>query len=124
MEILHSGTPRFWGDWFGRPYDGIWQPMEAQFRENGDILLITFDNAAKCQIEGPQRIENTAHIFQIAAARRIIWEWYSDPCRHRGLCCRLYTWESPRSVLLEPAGPTGQRRRRFDPQGEPAFCLA
>lgn len=122
MTILHSGTPCFFGDWWGRPMDNCCRPAAAMLR--GDTIVITFDQGERCAIEGAEGVENTPALFRVSAARRVIFEWYSDPDRRRGLCRRLYTFEDPRTVLLETAGPIGERRRRFDPQGAPAMVLA
>ncbi len=123
MNILHSGAPCFFGDWWGRPMDNCCRPAAAEWRESG-TLVITFDAGERCAIEGAEGVENTPAIFRVARARRVIWEWYGDPAHRRELCRRLYTPEGPHTVLLETAGPVGVRRRQFDPRGAPAMVLA
>lgn len=75
MKILKKdGTLRFWGDWFGRPYDNFHIPVSAELSEN--VLTICFNNGEKCTVYDPIGIVNEPNDFHIEHASKIVWEWY------------------------------------------------
>lgn len=75
MEILKKGGAlRFWGDWFGRPYDNYHIPVSAEF--SGEMLTINFNSGEKCTVYDPSDIVNKSDDFHVARASKIIWEWY------------------------------------------------
>lgn len=69
-----GGTLRFWGDWFGRPYDNFHKPVSAE--HNGSVLTIRFDNGERLTVFEPSGIVNEQNDFHIESASKIVWEWY------------------------------------------------
>lgn len=88
--IKKGGTLRFWGEWFGRPYDNFHIPVGAELA--GDILTIRFKNGEKCTVYDPSEIVNEPNDFHIARASKIVWEWYCYGKEHtpKNLCRREY----------------------------------
>ena len=75
MKILKKGgTLRFFGDWFGRPYDNFHIPVSAELSEN--VLTILFNDREKCVVYDPFGIVNEPNDFHIERASKIVWEWY------------------------------------------------
>ena len=75
MKILKkSGTLRFFGDWFGRPYDNFHIPVSAELSEN--VLTICFNNGEKCTVYDPLGVINETDDFHVERASKIVWEWY------------------------------------------------
>lgn len=75
MEILKAGgSLRFWGEWFGRPYDNFHRPVSAEL--NGNVLTICFENGERCTVYEPSGIVNEPNDFHIEYASKIVWEWY------------------------------------------------
>ncbi len=94
MEILKKGgTLRFWGDWFGRPYDNFHRPVSAEL--DGGVLTIRFDGGEKCVVFSPSGIVNEPDIFRVERAEKIIWKWYKYGVKQTSetLCKREYTRE-------------------------------
>lgn len=92
MEILKTdGTLRFWGEWFGRPYDNFHKLVSAELSEN--VLIIRFENGEKCIVFEPSEIVNEPNDFHIAHASKIVWEWYYYGKEHtpENLCRREYS---------------------------------
>ncbi len=92
MEILKKGgTLRFWGDWFGRPYDNYHIPVSAEL--SGEILTISFNGGEKCTVYEPADIVNNPNDFHITRAAKIIWEWYCYGREHtpENLYKRVYS---------------------------------
>ena len=81
---------RFWGEWFGRPYDNFHIPVSAELFEN--VLTIRFENGEKCTVFEPSGIVNEPNDFHIARASKIVWEWYnySGERTPANLCRRVY----------------------------------
>lgn len=76
MEILkNGGSLRFWGDWFGRPYDNFHRPVSAEL--DGSVLTMLFDNGERLTVYEPSGIVNKPNDFHIAHASKIVWEWYN-----------------------------------------------
>ena len=75
MEIAKKGgSMRFWGEWFGRPYDNFHKPLSAEF--NGGVLTIRFDGGEQCTVYDPSVIVNEPNDFHVERASKIAWEWY------------------------------------------------
>lgn len=91
MEILKTGgSLRFWGEWFGKPYDNFHRPVSAEL--NGNVLTIRFKDGEKCTVFDPSEIVNEPNDFHIARASKIVWEWYCYGEEHtpESLCRREY----------------------------------
>lgn len=92
MKILKKGgTLRFFGEWFGRPYDNFHIPVSAEFSEN--VLTIRFNNGEQCTVYDPSGIVNEKDDFHVERASKIVWEWYYCGKEHtpENLCGRVYT---------------------------------
>ena len=75
MKIIKKGgTLRFFGDWFGRPYDNFHIPVSAELSEN--VLTILFNNGGKCVVYDPVGTVNEPNDFHVGRASKIVWEWY------------------------------------------------
>lgn len=59
-----GGSMRFWGDWFGRPYDNFHVPVSAEL--DGRVLTIRFGGGERCIIFDPIDIVNEPNDFHIA----------------------------------------------------------
>lgn len=91
MDILKKGgSLRFFGEWFGRPYDNFHSPESAEFSEN--VLVILFDGGEKCVVYDPLGIVNEPNDFHVESASKIVWEWYCYGKEHtpKNLCERVF----------------------------------
>lgn len=102
MEILKKGgSLRFWGEWFGRPYDNYHVPISVELSES--VLTIGFKNGEKCTVFEPSGIVNEPNDFHIAHASKIVWEWYYYGKEHtsENLCRREYANGDAKNHALE-----------------------
>jgi len=53
LKVKPGGTLRFYGEWFGRPYDNFHKIAECSF--NHDILIIKFDAGEQIKIFNPNK---------------------------------------------------------------------
>lgn len=115
--LKKGGSLRFWGDWFGRPYDNFHRPVSAEL--DGGVLTICFDNGEQCAVFSPSGIVNELDIFRVERAEKIVWEWYYYGREHipENLCKREYTLVSG-SVRVEYAG-----ERSFVIESADSFAL-
>jgi hypothetical protein len=60
IAVLHSGTMRFFGDWFGRPMDNYHKAINASYDKDSDVLVLTFDGGEQCKVYSP--VDITTHI--------------------------------------------------------------
>jgi hypothetical protein len=72
---LPSGTLRFWGVWFGRPYDNIHRIVSCSAYD--DVLTLLFNEAETLTVRAPRRATVDAQVFRIRSADEVRWEWYS-----------------------------------------------
>jgi len=70
-----AGTFRFWGVWFGRPYDN-WH-RAATTQADGNCLILTFEGKETLRVWDPERCAIHSSGFIIAAASRVLWQWHS-----------------------------------------------
>jgi hypothetical protein len=68
------GSLRFWGQWFGKPYDNVHRIVSAEAR--GDLLQVHFDGGETLIVLEPQGLEASANTFKIARAMSVRWEWF------------------------------------------------
>lgn len=54
LEVKPVGTLRFYGKWFGRPYDNFHKVLESNFNE--EILHFKFDAGEQLKIWNPNKI--------------------------------------------------------------------
>lgn len=99
--IKAGGSLRFWGEWFGRPYDNFHKPVNAKL--NSGVLVIQFKDGEKCTIYDPSEIVNEPNDFHIANASKIMWEWYYYGKEHtpENLCRREYANGGAKNHALE-----------------------
>ena len=69
-----SGSLRFFGNWFGRPYDNQHTIRSAKTQD--DLLVITFDGKETLSIWNPKESKISEREFYIKYASRVLWEWY------------------------------------------------
>lgn len=92
IKILKTGGAlRFWGEYFGRPYDNFHSPVSAEL--NDEILIIQFKDGERLTVYKPSGIVNEPNDFHIENASKIVWEWYYYGNEHspENLCKREYT---------------------------------
>jgi hypothetical protein len=88
-----SGALRFWGEWFGRPYDNIHTLLTCEADEN--TLRLGFDQGETLLVWNPRRLTLDAVAFRIEGADRVRWEWYGSP-------------KTPENLYFEDFMNTGQ----------------
>jgi len=74
IPTVKRGTLRFWGEWFGRPYDNIHTLTKCAIEE--DCLRLFFDQGESLLICSPQGISLDETTFRIRTAARVRWEWF------------------------------------------------
>ena len=74
LPHVKAGSLRFWGCWFGRPYDNVHQICAAT--ADGDVLVVTFSNDEVLTVWTPSGATINQDSFAIRNARRVLWEWY------------------------------------------------
>lgn len=74
MPQLMAGAFRFWGCWFGKPYDNIHTITWAA--SDGDILKLSFDAGEVLTVWRPARCVADGAAFRIGDAERVRWEWF------------------------------------------------
>ncbi|MBR1764831.1 MAG: hypothetical protein IJ746_05505 [Ruminococcus sp.] len=86
VEILKSGSMRFWGDWFGRPLDNTHKPLRTSF-ENG-LLTADFADGESLTVYGARDVFSDEGRFYITDADAIVWEWdlYDEPKTEASRC--------------------------------------
>ena len=72
---LKSGTLRFFGDWFGRPYDNIHYIISIT--ANNNMLKIVFNEDEILYVHDPSKITINKNELCIKSATKVRWEWYS-----------------------------------------------
>ncbi len=76
-SVLKSGgTLRFWGEWFGRPYDNFHRVQSAQYDTATYELFVYFEGEV-LRIKQPYEICNTEREFYVVDAEEISWQWSS-----------------------------------------------
>ena len=76
INISHTGTMRFFGDWFGRPMDNLHKVVNAIYDEDSDVLVMTFGNGEECIVSSPVGIISTKDSFFVKDASCVTWTWY------------------------------------------------
>jgi hypothetical protein len=74
LSRLKSGTLRFWGVWFGRPYDNWHKVTGCEAKQ--DALRLHFDEGETLDLWAPQRCTANHQMFRIADAERVRLEWF------------------------------------------------
>ena len=71
---VKSGTLRFFGEWFGRPYDNCHEVVTASAA--GDELILSFNEGETLTIWNPTNANISDTRFEIVRASRVRWEWF------------------------------------------------
>ncbi len=71
---LKAGSLRFWGEWFGKPYDN--QHTVVGCRSEGSTLVLDFDGAETLRIDDPKGVQFNPKVFSVADATAVRWEWF------------------------------------------------
>lgn len=74
LPNIKCGTLRFWGSWFGRPYDNRHQIVDCE--AEGEILLVRFDQSELLSVFSPRDASINEKTFRIDDADRVRWEWF------------------------------------------------
>lgn len=74
---LKKGTLRFLGEWFGRPMDNYHIIVDVQFNQQGNTLMIKFNEGETLTVWNPANINSNSNEFYIKSATKIKWEWFS-----------------------------------------------
>jgi hypothetical protein len=75
LPNIKSGSLRFWGQWFGRPYDN-WHRIVSCKTLDENALILTFSEEERLTIWEPGGVGCNAAHFRIENAKRVRWEWY------------------------------------------------
>ena len=75
MGSLPVGTLRFWGVWFGRPYDN-WHTITSAEATNEEILQVTFGEGESLSVWHPLHWSFSKSEFLIRSASRVLWQWH------------------------------------------------
>lgn len=75
LPKVKQGSLRFWGKWFGRPYDNIHVLVRCEASEN--VLRLDFELGEHLSLWSPRDLSLDSSTFQIADAERVLLEWYS-----------------------------------------------
>ncbi len=70
---LKAGSLRFWGDWFGKPYDNCHTISRCTAQDR--VLLIEFEDGGKLTVTDPDGLMLGADEFAIHVASSVRWEW-------------------------------------------------
>jgi hypothetical protein len=71
---LKEGTLRFWGEWFGRPYDNLHCIVDCE--ADLDLLRLRFDGDEVLCVWAPRVATIDHQTFRIMDAARVRWEWF------------------------------------------------
>jgi hypothetical protein len=75
LPRLKRGTLRFWGVWFGRPYDNLHSLVGCESKQ--DVLSMYFNDDEMLNVWVPNELILEASTFQIRDAERVRWEWFA-----------------------------------------------
>lgn len=114
LEIKkRGGTLRFWGDWFGRPYDNFHIVSRADYNEQEDSLTIWFDDGERLVVERPRGVCNTEAEFVVEDAARVEWTWnlYGEPTAEQNRRALTYQ-KTPDGSVLKTSGSREKTLKR------------
>lgn len=75
LPRIKKGTLRFFGQWFGRPYDNVHTIESAGAKDN--FLILIFNEKETLFVWNPSSFKINEDEFQIKFASRVFWQWYS-----------------------------------------------
>jgi hypothetical protein len=74
LPKIKNGTLRFWGVWFGRPYDNFHRIVTSSAQE--DAVVVGFDEGEVLSVWNPRNFSIDQDVFRISTASRVRWEWF------------------------------------------------
>jgi len=74
LPDLKQGTLRFWGVWFGRPYDNQHEILSCT--AEAELLTLRFNDGEVLRVWSPRKATIDAKRFRIREADRVRWEWF------------------------------------------------
>jgi hypothetical protein len=86
LPEVKKGTLRFWGVWFGRPYDNWHTLLRCDAAQH--VLRLYFNEDEVLSVWSPRRLTVGKSTFRISQADRVRWEWfyYGRPKAASNLC--------------------------------------
>lgn len=70
-----SASLRFWGEWFGRPYQNLHKLMRCAAEQN--ILRLSFDQGETLSVWSPTGLTINQSTLRISDADGVRWEWFA-----------------------------------------------
>lgn len=119
LEEKPGGTLRFYGEWFGRPYDNYHKILECSFK-NG-ILDIKFDAGETLNVWNPNNIifNNNELIIKDSTCVEFFRYYYGKPQTKENLIIDRYS----NGELINPSIKSGKVYKKIFKQGYPAVEL-
>ena len=74
LPNVKRGTLRFWGKWFGRPFDNYHWLIGCE--ASGDCLRLRFNDDEVLAVWNPSDVEINETTFRIGRATAVRWTWY------------------------------------------------
>ena len=74
LPSLKSGSLRFWGNWFGRPYDNWHRLLRCE--ANSETVILSFNEGEVLVITNPFEVVIDIDRFSIREASSVRWEWF------------------------------------------------
>lgn len=74
MSAVKAGSLRFWGEWFGKPYDNYHRIVRCTAADMS--LVIEFDEGELLTIRDPEGVTVSADAFSVKDATLVRWEWF------------------------------------------------
>ena len=71
---LKAGSLRFYGEWFGKPYDNCHRIVGC--RTANEALILEFDGGEKLTVKDLDGLNIGPEVFVIRNAATIRWEWF------------------------------------------------
>jgi hypothetical protein len=81
LSAIEPGTLRFWGEWFGRPYDNAHRLVSCDAQ--ADLLHMHFNEGEVLSVWAPRDLHigpgklHGQPMLRIRDAERVRWEWFS-----------------------------------------------
>jgi len=74
LPRVKCGTLRFWGEWFGRPFDNYHWLVGCHAID--ECLSLQFNEGEVLALWNPSDVEITETTFRIGSATALRWTWY------------------------------------------------
>jgi hypothetical protein len=74
LPDVKRGALRFWGDWFGRPFDNGHLLVGCQASD--DCLRLRFYEGEVLAVWNPSDVQITETTFRIGSATALRWSWF------------------------------------------------